>query len=376
MKILIISRSFYPMNTPRAFRTTELVKEFSRIGHEVTLYTHMDNKQKGFKKKYKLNLKVLPTPRWKTPNLGTHKIPKLVNRAFYRILSNYLDFPSCEYYFLVKNALKNEKNYDLLISIAIPHTIHWGVAGALRVNKNLTKTWIADCGDPYLIVENDTFQKPFYFKYLERWWAKRVDFITVPVQGAIKAYNHSIQTKIKVIPQGFNFDEIKTLVKGINRSYNKVPTFIYGGGFIPNNRDPRQFLEYLNSLKVNFKFYVYTNKLELVQYYADKSQNRIEIFPIISRNEFLKVLVKMDFVVNFENKGNNQVPSKLIDYAILNKPILSVSSQDIPKATIDNFLKGNYEDAYIVANVENYNIKNVVENFLSLHEYNDKVKKS
>ncbi len=27
-KILIISRSFYPMNSPRSFRTTELVKEF------------------------------------------------------------------------------------------------------------------------------------------------------------------------------------------------------------------------------------------------------------------------------------------------------------------------------------------------------------
>lgn len=38
-KILIISRSFYPMNSPRSFRTTELAKEFARQGHEVRALT-------------------------------------------------------------------------------------------------------------------------------------------------------------------------------------------------------------------------------------------------------------------------------------------------------------------------------------------------
>ena len=38
MKIIIISGFFYPQNTPRAFRTTELVKEFVRLGHNVTLF--------------------------------------------------------------------------------------------------------------------------------------------------------------------------------------------------------------------------------------------------------------------------------------------------------------------------------------------------
>ena len=35
MKILIVSGFFYPQNTPRAFRTTELAKEFARLGHDV-----------------------------------------------------------------------------------------------------------------------------------------------------------------------------------------------------------------------------------------------------------------------------------------------------------------------------------------------------
>lgn len=32
MNILIVSGSFYPQNTPRSFRTTELAKEFGRLG--------------------------------------------------------------------------------------------------------------------------------------------------------------------------------------------------------------------------------------------------------------------------------------------------------------------------------------------------------
>ena len=37
MKVLIVSRAFYPDIAPRAFRTIELVKEFARQGHQVKI---------------------------------------------------------------------------------------------------------------------------------------------------------------------------------------------------------------------------------------------------------------------------------------------------------------------------------------------------
>jgi len=37
MKILIVSRAFYPEISPRANRTTELAKEFARQGHQVKI---------------------------------------------------------------------------------------------------------------------------------------------------------------------------------------------------------------------------------------------------------------------------------------------------------------------------------------------------
>lgn len=39
MKILIISNHAYPVQGPRAFRTTELSEQLVKMGHEVVLYT-------------------------------------------------------------------------------------------------------------------------------------------------------------------------------------------------------------------------------------------------------------------------------------------------------------------------------------------------
>ena len=60
MKILIVSGCFYPTNAPRAFRTTELVKEFGRLGHSVRVYFPENNyNYSEFIKKHRLNNFVL-----------------------------------------------------------------------------------------------------------------------------------------------------------------------------------------------------------------------------------------------------------------------------------------------------------------------------
>ncbi len=263
---------------------------------------------------------------------------------------------------LVSKALKDEDNYDLLISIAVPHTIHWGVAKARKINPHLTKIWVADCGDPYLKVQSDTFQKMPYFKYVELWWGKKADFLSVPIQDAIKAYHPAIRSKIKIIPQGFKFSDLKP----IKIHKNKIPTFAYGGGFIPNKRDPRNFLEYLIELDQDYLFYIFTSSKEMVRSYAERSNNKIIVKDPIPRNEFLGFLSSMDFVINFENSGTQQLPSKLIDYAIIAKPILSLDGSNIDQEKVGEFLERNYDRSLKIADIEQYRIENVVNEFLIL----------
>src|SRR5690606_30622624 len=105
------------------------------------------------------------------------------------------------------------------------------------------KNWIADCGDPFM--GNKFRTRAFYFKYVEKWFCRKADFLSVPIEGAIQAYYPEFKEKIKVIPQGFNFKDFAIPESVPN---NPLPTFIYAGTFYPGLRDPTSFLEYLATL--------------------------------------------------------------------------------------------------------------------------------
>src|SRR5699024_3428218 len=125
---------------------------------------------------------------------------RLLKRGVRRGLLQLFEYPNIELMHRVKKALKDEYGYDLLISVAVPHPVQWGVARAWREEDPIAKTWIADCGDPYYGLESDSFKKVFYFAYIEKWLFRKVDYITIPFEGARSAYFGEFQDKIRIIP--------------------------------------------------------------------------------------------------------------------------------------------------------------------------------
>jgi len=364
--ILIVSRSFYPMNSPRSFRTTELAKELARQGHQVTVLTPKKSEHTVFEKEHNVIIEDLGKPKWKEVKLSGKGPVLLFKRALRRFSNLLFEYPNLEYYFKVKKALKKKRkakeHYDMLISIAVPYPVHWGVASVWKKKNNIANTWVADCGDPFMGQENDTFKPAFYFKYVEKWFCRKVDYLTVPVETAIPAYYPEFHHKIKVISQGFNFDDIEVA----DYKPNEIPHFAYAGGLIPGRRDPKDFLEFLVNYSKPFKFDVYTKQTHLVQAYADRAQGRIEVKDYVPRKELLFELSKLDFVVNFENAGQKQIPSKIIDYVIIDKPILSVNTFEFNKQVAVEFLRGDYTNRLHIEDPEQYRIENVARKFLSL----------
>src|SRR5690554_3068579 len=362
--ILIISRSFYPMNSPRSFRTTELAKELARQGHQVTVLTPKKSEHTVFEKEHNVIIEDLGKPKWKEVKLSGKGPVLLFKRALRRFSNLLFEYPNLEYYFKVKKALKKKRkakeHYDMLISIAVPYPVHWGVAAVWKKKNNIANTWVADCGDPFMGRENDTFKLPFYFKYVEKWFCRKADYLTVPIATAIPAYYPEFHKKIKVISQGFNFDEIEVAPY----QQNEIPHFAYAGGLIPGRRDPKDFLKFLVNYSKPYKFDIYTKQTGLVQSYADRSQGRIEIKDYVPRKQLLFELSKLDFMVNFENAGEKQIPSKIIDYLIIKKPILSVNTFDFNKQVAKEFLSGNYKNGLYVVDPEQYRIENVARKFL------------
>ena len=360
-KVLIVSRSFYPIIAPRSFRASELAKELSRQGHSVTILTHKKKSfnYSEFSQKHELQIKDFVFDKWialKTDNLLKKGI---------RLMMSYLfEFPDIQLAFYLNKQLKKESNYDLIISIAIPYSIHWGVALAKKNNPHLTKTWIADCGDPFTGDKERRFTPPFYFRYIEKWFCKQPDYITVPIEEAIEAYPFICQKKIKVIPQGFSFEDVKFANSTIKRDQI---VFGYAGTFNKGKREPKLFLDYLSELDgLDFKFVVYTKATAIVEPYKKDLGNKLVIKDYVPRLQLLNELSNMNFLVNIENKYDVQKPSKLIDYALTGRPILSVSSSKLNKKVIDEFLNGNFENKVTIKNLDQYNIKNVVQKFLDL----------
>ena len=356
------------MNSPRSFRTTELAKEFARQGHEVTVITPFNDVHLDYAKKNGLRIKDLGLPTWKSVEIRGRGARKLLLRAIKRFSNLLFQYPDIELMRMVKRALQKEKDeYDLLISIAVPYPVHWGVARVWKKKgkKNPARVWIADCGDPFMGQENDSFKLPFYFGWVEKWFMRKADFVTVPAPTAIAAYYPEFHDKIRVIPQGFCFEDIQQNGEPA-REDSDIPHFAYAGAFIPGRRDPRELLEYLVNLDTPFKFDIYTTHSDLVRPWAEKSEGRIQLKDYMPRHDLLQQLSKCSFLVNFENIGNRQIPSKLIDYAILNKPVLSVTTGNLDIEGVNQFLRGDYQKRYVISNPTKYRIEKVAAKFISL----------
>lgn len=358
MKILIVSGFFYPENTPRAFRTTELAKRFCRLGHDVTVcIPQRDNDLSSFVSQYPIKIKT-----YKKKSLKVNGQIGLVQRIWNRVLAQFLEYPDSCIVKELTRSLKREVGYDLLLTIAMPHPIHWAVGKLYAKGHRIAKTWVADCGDPYMLCGTSQYKHPFYFAKQERRWCRECDYIAVPVESAINAYYPEFREKIRVIPQAFDFDDVK-LQEYVT---NKVPTFAFSGNLIPKVRDPKPLLDYLCTLDKDFRFILYTSKQHLVNPYKAALGDKLEINGYIPRLELLEKLSEVDFLVNIENASANQLPSKLIDYGLTKRPILSINPLSFDSSLVDDFMKGDYSRQLNIGDIEQYNIVNVANQFLSL----------
>lgn len=306
---------------------------------------------------------------FKIINLGTaYKRSKpgksIFSRAWHRTALYLFEYPKINIMFDVAKTLKPLKGYDLMISIATPHPTHWGAYRAWNPKRPIAKTWIADCGDPFMGVKYDKIGKAPYFRFLEKGFCRQADYITVPVKEAKSAYYKEFRSKIRVISQGFKFQEAEALLKTYKP--NPVPTFAYAGNFIPGRRDIRPILDFLLASGKDFRFYIYTKKTNFVKPYLDRAGEKIQLSTFIPRNELLPKLSQMDFVLNIENGVSEQRPSKLIDYYLIKRPILSINSSEIDQAKFTAFLEKNYSQKMTFEDVDQYRIENVCKQFLAL----------
>lgn len=360
MKILIISQNTCPFQGARAFRTAELSEQLAKMGHHVTLYTvHGTSKYADYEKETKVKMKNIRTILPVTSNDSVSH-PNIINRLLYHYLHRVALYPEIELMYRIKSIIRKERNVDLLITIAFPHTIHFGAARAKKkCPKLFPKQWIADCGDPFVL--NPMQKTPHYFEKNEREWCGLCDYITVPTTQSYKGYFPEYHNKIRVIPQGFNFEKTPIAVY----SKNRVPTFIFAGGVYPGKRDVRSFLNFLLKWDKPYKFKLFMHT-PLEEKYELESNHQIEYVVGKGRKDIIMECSKADFLVNVKNPSSVQTPSKLIDYGIAGRPILDISNDFCEQKQFEEFCQGDYSHQHRIPDMEQYKIENVADQFIKL----------
>lgn len=362
MKVVIISHRCYPWLGPRSHRTTELAKELAQRGHKVILYALLGEcDYTDFSNKTGIVIKNLGTSKFGVPDNTGYSNKNIVYRAFSKFFGKYIEFPLIELSPMVKRVLKKEGKIDYLISIAHPHSIHWGAANYIKNNRDKIRFWVADCGDPFM--GNPFHTPPFYFKRIEKKWCELCDFISIPVVEAKEGYYDEFEDKIKIIPQGYDFSNVK-LSAYIE---NENPTFAYAGEVYKDLRDPTRFLDHLCTLDYSFQFVVYTKSTSYFENYKNELGDKLKINNYIPRDDLFKQLSKMDFLVNIKNDSGVQQPSKLIDYSLTKRPVIEITSAFNEKEIFNQFMNRNYKGRINLDDIEKYDINNVVNQFEDLY---------
>ena len=365
-KILIISRWSIPAKNPRAFRTTELIQELSRRGYDVSAflpdYATIDD-----------TITVYPVA---APVFAHNEKIFAKHNNTKSLLANVIRKASVFFlgetpgniifsFRLMKKMRKilEENSYDAIISVSYPFYVHLVVVVCRWLSGN-RDTVIADCGDPFY--DNPSCCKALYLKQLEKKVLRCFDYVAIPVENARKSYaDYGLGSRLRIIPQGFAITQIA------DNAYKKnpVPMFCFAGVLYEKIRNPRYFLDYLLQLKKDFVFVVYALPdaftLQLLEEYKKKLGDRLEIREPLPREERVHVMATMEFVVNFDNENSNQKPSKLIDYAMSKRPILSFNSQTFKAEVFDEFLRGDYTNQEQI-DLAQYDIRTVVDKFEEL----------
>ena len=388
MKILIATFSYYPELSPRAFRAHELVKEFCRQGHKVKLimpckeifhvspFEHPNLEtvliDRYFKKENNLpaeNIKRESAQIGKYPNREKNflfdRLKQLIKPTYLKYLywkrKYFPPFYEKQYSQNLFKYLKKEESYDIIISIGLPIENHIGTAMGLLCNRNLRKSpvTIADYGDPYYYYEGRNIF--FLYFFIDFFVAKIFKYISIPTSKALKSYLPlKKKEKILILPQALNIKELK--IQAYKK--NKVPTFAYAGVLYKKIREPLDFLDYIANLEKDFRFIFYTiekyDTLNILSHYKKRLGARLILKLNHEREKIIEDLSQMDFLINFENSTSNQTPSKLIDYAIANRPVCAISNSDFDAAIFNKFFAGDYSHDVGIKLDDNYHIENIV----------------
>ena len=374
-RILIVTHQFLPFVSPRTTRWSYLIDELVGKGNKVTVLsgTNPENIEKNYdviyfgNKKFSSNIRrVRQESNDSSNNLFKKNIYKILKKI-YRFLFKTFSWPDYAMFWAVtifRNRKRINDNYDIIISVSLPFTSH---LCAYILKKRIHADWYMDIGDPFTLKinspENNKIIYSFLNKIYERKFYKIASKIIFTHKEVAELHENKFNIDESKIVIGFPIASVNEQNLNIANNYNYKVTPIkigYFGAFTKSVREPNNYINNIvNPLFKDVEHKWYVNQESKKHFASIKKTSLHKFIDIVPRKEALKIMVnEIHILLSIGNLNKYQMPSKVIEYLSLGKPVLHYA--EIEDDPIYNFEK-LFDNLKII---NNKTTKNEIETYI------------
>ena len=353
-RILIVTHQFLPFVSPRTTRWNYLIDELIKKGNEVTVLsgTNPENIEKNYdvlyygNKQFSSNIGKIRQDSKNSANNIFKKTIYSILKKIYRFLFKTFFWPDYAMFWAItifRNRKRIKNNYDIIISVSLPFTSH---LCAYILKKRIQADWYMDIGDPFTLKINSPENNKIIYSLLNKIYERKFYKIASKIIFTHKEVAELHENKFNIdkskIVIGYPIASVNEQNLNIASNYNYKVTPIkigYFGAFTKSVREPNN---YINNIvnpffeDVEHKWYV---NQESKKYFASIKKTSLHKFiDIVQRKEALKIMVnEIHILLSIGNLNKYQMPSKVIEYLSLGKPVLHYA--EIEDDPIYNFEK-------------------------------------
>lgn len=347
VRILVITHSFPPELTPRAFRWNAIVRSLVGVGFAVDVVcarppgTTTRESMQGMEihrvrdPLSRSQLDGVPAGPMQRPGLWRQVLRWLYRQTWRRLY--WPDYACAWYLPAVRQALKllSEHSYDWMISVSHPFTGH--LVGLTLKRSHPALAWLVDIGDPFCLMDDPAPNNTALYRWLsrrvDRAVLQRAEVVSVTTSGTRHAYAQLFPesaVKIQVIPPLLSLPVLE--IPETDQSTAGPLRLVYVGTLYRRLRSPVTLLHLFErlvsarpdlALELHFIGNV-NDSMEQFRQYQHWLGSRIFIHGMVSRERAQEAMRTAHLLVNLGNRSPTQLPSKVIEYVAMGKPILNL----------------------------------------------------
>jgi len=245
--------------------------------------------------------------------------------------------------------LVHAQPYDAIISVSLPFTSH--LVGYHLKSICPKIPWVMDVGDPFSFPEGVPQNNHWVYGWLNRRAERRVfraaDAVSVTTDLTQERYEDLFPEcahKVRVIPPVYSAGHLPEHKEPMFSGEGKIK-LVFVGTLYRDIRNPGFLLRLFTGLmqthlaeKVELHFFGPVNDCGgIFHHYAPLVGSKVFVHGVVEQARAMQAMKEAHILVNIGNATSYQLPSKVVEYVSLGKPVLNLATAQRDSSTV--FLK-------------------------------------